>query len=235
MAAILDKADELRCKRRMSLALLDSLADAHFLEMFGADSEDMRRPLIEAFAESPNYGSMIPPGATGTHLSLRVANIQNGRLTLADRKYIDLPSKETARHSVRDGDLLLARAIASIDHLGKCVIAAPGNEAWAFDSHLMRLRLNPEIMIPDFLKRWLSSPPGRAAFLRVARRSAVQFNVNTKEMAGLLVPMPPIGTQLTVLEVGAAVERQRERATYLLARLDALFASLEHRAFRGEL
>src|SRR5207244_174102 len=107
-------------------------------------------------------------------LSLRVKNIQNASLDLSDTKYVDLPLKDQPRHSVQDGDLLMARAIGSLEHLGKCIVAYPGDARWAFDSHLMRIRLDRQVMLPEYLRVWLLTPAGRAAFLRIARRSAVQ-------------------------------------------------------------
>ena len=97
----------------------------------------------ELFATSPIFGTMIPPVPEKLGwLSLRVGNIQDWNLDLSDQKYVELPLSSVERHSVKDGDLLLARAIASQDHLGKCVIAHPRGENWAFDSHLMRLRFD---------------------------------------------------------------------------------------------
>jgi type I restriction enzyme S subunit len=84
---------------------------------------------------------MIPPVVEKRPwLSLRVGNIQDWTLDLSDRKYVDLPLSVVERYRVEDGDLLLARAIASQDHLGKCVVAYPSGENWAFDSQERALR-----------------------------------------------------------------------------------------------
>jgi type I restriction enzyme S subunit len=235
IAALLDKADELRAKRRTTLSALDVLIESAFRDWFPDCVLSPREPLEVAFIEKPIFGSMIPPSANGSWLALRVGNIQNARLNLSDRKYVDLSGKEKERHSVRDGDLLMARAIASLDHLGKCIVAHPGTEQWAFDSHLMRIRLDQSILLPDFLKQWLSTPPGRAAFLGVARRSSVQFNVNTKEIATLAVPIPPIADQSRFVRFLNRTECHRRKAECSLARLTGLFTSLQHRAFRREL
>ncbi len=235
IAEVLDSAEVLRAKRRAALAQLDNLVLSTFLEWLGPDDRAQRQPLSTAFREPPTYGSMIPPSDRGSWLTLRVGNIQDARLDLRDKKYISLPTSARARHSVRNGDLLMARAIASQSHLGKCIVAQPGGNAWAFDSHLMRIRLNPEVLMPEFFRQWLLTPVGRAAFLRVTRRSSVQFNVNTKEIAGLRVPMPPIADQRRFARFESETEGTRTALEASLTQLDALFASLQHRAFRGEL
>ena len=47
--------------------------------------------------------------------------------------------------------------------------------------------------------------------------------------------MPPLPLQRRFAAIVESVERQKARQRAHLAELDALFASLQHRAFRGEL
>jgi len=240
IAAILDQADALRAKRREALAHFDDLTQSIFLDMFGDPGKNERewplRPMSELFRSSPNYGTMIP----GTEeprpwLCLRVANIQGWALDLTSTKYVRLPPEAVERHGVLDGDMLLARAIASEDHLGKSVVVHPGSEHWAFDSHLMRLRFDPAQARPEFIRQLLRTPGGRARFLAVTRRSAVQFNINTKEIRGLELPIPPMEAQVDFLERVAAVESVRALARLQSQDLDSLYASLQARAFSGRL
>lgn len=149
IADVLDRADALRSARRSGIVLLSQLVIAAFGAHFSPAELAERVPLARAFAIRPNYGTMIPPTETGGFLSLRVKNIQNASLDLSDTKYVDLPPKDRRRHSVEDGDLLMARAIGSLEHLGKCVVVYPGDAQWAFDSHLMRIRLDRTVMLPS--------------------------------------------------------------------------------------
>lgn len=240
IAEILDHAEALRVKRRAALAQLDTLTQSIFLDLFGDPRTNPKgwplRPMAELFTDPPIFGTMIP--ADGQRLGwlvLRVANIQDWKLDLTDKKYADLPSQGVARHSVKDGDLLLARAIASEEHLGKCVVAHPGAERWAFDSHLMRLRFDGKQAEPDFIRHLLMTPGGRSRFLRASRKSTIQFNINTKEISGLRIPVPLIEDQREFLRCVVAIEKSRAGHRASLAQLDVLFGSVQHRAFRGEL
>jgi type I restriction enzyme S subunit len=188
------------------------------------------------FAAPPVFGSMIPPVEERRGwLALRVGNIQNWTLDLSDRKYVDLPTGAVERHSVRDGDLLLARAIASKEHLGKCVVANPREERWAFDSHLMRLRFDRQQTEPEFIRHLFMTPGGRRLFLGASRKSTVQFNINTKEISALRIPVPPFSLQREFAQRIALGEKLRATHRASLAEMDALFAVLQHCAFRGEL
>lgn len=240
IADILDRADALRAQRRAALAQLDALPQAIFLEMFGDPAANPRRwpmsEMRELFASMPIFGSMVPPSSDrGEWLSLRVANIQDWKLDLSDQRFIDLPSNLIQRHSVSDGDLLMARAIATQEHLGKSIVVHPGKHRWAFDSHLMRLRFDQSKVFPEFIHSLLRTPGGRSLFLGVTRRSAVQFNVNTKEIASLKIPVPPIPAQRDFVQLSKSKDQLALQNFKSLSELDSLFASLQHRAFRGEL
>lgn len=240
IAAILDQAETLRTQRRTALALLDSLIQSLFLDMFGDPLDNTKRwewrCMSELFETSPIFGTMIPAEAEkGSWLCLRVANIQDWQLTLEDKKYVDLPTSAIERHSVQAGDLLMARAIASQEHLGKCVVAQPGDELWAFDSHLMRLRFRADKALPEFIRQMLRTPGGRNIFLKASRKSSVQYNINTKEISALEVPLPPLPLQQTFATRIASIEALKATHRRALAALDMLFASLQQRAFAGAL
>jgi type I restriction enzyme, S subunit len=179
---------------------------------------------------------MIPPSKDELPwLSLRVANIQDWNLDLTDAKYIDLLPNDIARHSLIDGDLVMARAIASEEHLGKCVVANPGAAKWAFDSHLVRIRLDIRKASPIFVRDLFRSAGGRRIFLRSTRRTTVQFNVTTKEIRAMKIPVPPLSLQSEYATIVSDIDKLKAHHRAHLAKLDALFASLQHRAFRGEL
>jgi type I restriction enzyme, S subunit len=238
IAEVLDRAEALRTKRRAALTQLDSLIQSIFLELFADPHRNRKswpqRPMADLFAAPPIFGSMIPPvGERRSWLALRVGNIQNWTLDLRDRKYVDLPPEAVERHSVRDGDLLLARAIASEEHLGKCVVANPGGGRWSFDSHLMRLRFDQEQTEPEFVRHLFMTPGGRRLFLGASRKSTVQFNINTKEISALRIPVPPVALQREFVHRRAAVEKLKSKHHASLAGMNALFAVLQQRAFRG--
>ena len=240
VADLLDRADALRTKRQNVLVRLDELAQSIFLEMFGDPAMNpmgWHRAAIGTLLEAPlNYGTMTPAKEdSGDWLCLRVANIKNWSLDLSDRKYVTLDNSTQDRYTVKDDDILLARAIASREHLGKAIVVKPCKERWAFDSHLMRVRLDKRLIEPLYLCHLLRSPGGRRLFLAAARRSAVQYNINTKEFANLVIPVPEIGRQRQFVERLAGIATIRRLSEGQAAEINSLFDSLQARAFRGEL
>jgi len=237
---LLDEAEALRATRERANERMEQFVPALFQEMFGdpATNEKGWQVFIieDLLLRSPNYGSMIPVrNNSGEWINLRVANIQNGALDLTDTKYIDLPDESISRHTVQDGDLLLARAIGSREHLGKCIVVYPGNNKWAFDSHMMRVRPNQEKILPLFLHAFLTSSGGRDIFLQNTRQSAVQFNINTKEFTSIQIPVPPLALQREfAARVGEARGVQSAQGKSA-GRVEALYQSMLSRAFAGEL
>ncbi len=224
---ILNCANGIRRLRREALVRSSQLISTLFVEMFGDPISNAKGwktyKFHELYAERPNYGTMIKPIAEDTSwLDIRVANIVGDQLDLTNRKYVELPSKDIKRHTVEDGDLLIARAIGSLSHLGKCVVARPGSERWAFDSHVMRVRLQRDYVVPEYVHAFLNSPGGREIFLKNTRSSAVQFNINTKEFGQISIPVPPIALQrgfvTDVVDVQSIIAEQ-ERASLLIDQL----------------
>jgi type I restriction enzyme S subunit len=237
---ILDQADSLRQLRTAADAKAGRILPALFYKMFGDPAANpMGWPVVsmyELFAMPPNYGTMIPPTSDASGwLDLRVINIQDRRLDLTNRKYVDLAAGDRARHEVRDGDLLLARAIGSRNHLGKCIVAHPGTERWAFDSHLMRVRFNPKRVRPEFVQAFLNSPSGRREFLSRTRNSAVQFNINTGELGAIRLPLPPLELQQRFVDHASRLIELETMRQKSCAAIDCTFQTLLHLAFSGDL
>lgn len=231
----LNRAEGIVRLRREAQCKAAELIPAIFLGLFGDPATNSKRwsivPVSELLAEPPVLGTMAKPSTeTARWLDLRVANIQAGQLALDDKKWIDLPEDQIERFSLHDGDILLARAIGSLDHLGKAIIVRPEGD-WTFDSHLMRVRLNHNKLLPIVFKTFLESDGGRKEFLKYTRRSAVQFNINGKELRKIRIPLPPIDLQRQFAAKAEAVRSIITRQTAALATAQATFDALLHRAF----
>ena len=241
IATILDKADAIRRKRQQSIELADQFLRSVFLDMFGDPVTNARGwavvPMADIFSVSPNYGTMNPPDdVKGKYLDLRVANIQGNKLDLRTKKYVDLDDKMVVKHEVMQGDIMLARAIGSKHHLGKCIVAAPPHdERWAFDSHLMRIRVKKEIIFPEFVQAYLDSSGGRYEFMKHTRRSAVQYNINTKEIAKVNIFLPPMKHQRRYLELIKSVDEKVKTLKQAQQRSSELFGVIAQQAFNGNL
>lgn len=102
-------------------------------------------------------------------------------------------------------------------------------------NHLIRVRVQAEDADPVFLEAWLNSPRGAAHFSRAAKTTSGLNTINITTVKTAPVPDVPLAVQREFAAVVAKIEAQRERIERALALEDELFASLQYRAFRGEL
>ncbi len=233
---LLSRAEGIVRLRREAEKKTAELIPALFLDMFGDPATNPKGwPVAKVgalLAEPPTLGTMAKPSNTvGKWLDLRVANIQGGQLTLADKKWLDLPDSQVARFALRSGDVVLARAIGSLDHLGKAVVLHPDGD-WTFDSHLMRLRFDSAKLLPQVFKAFLESTSGREVFLKHTRRSAVQFNINGKEIRQIEIAVPPMALQQSFWERAEEVRSIQSQQSTAIAKAQATFNALLADAFK---
>jgi type I restriction enzyme S subunit len=239
LARIMAKADAIRRKRQESLRLSNELLRSAFVDKFGDPLTNPKAwPVIKVgalLARKPQIGTITPASTDGKVPVVRVGEIGNGDLDLSACGRVTLATADLGKYQLAPGDVLLARAIGSKEHLGKASLFTRADETAVFDSHVMRLRFNAERILPLFFLHWLRSNGGRAQFLRRAGRTAVQFNVNADQMADIDLPLPPVSAQSDFVQVLGGVERTVRNLKRSLSLADDIFNSLVQRAFSGEL
>lgn len=245
IAAILDKADELRTNRRAALAALDGLAQSVFLEMFGDASHIRTRWEVRALGDCVSefrYGTSVKSAPRGRP-ALRIPNVLNGSISTADLKCVPVSDAEFERLRLAEGDLLFVRTNGNPEYVGRCAVfqrtavssAGFDSDEFVFASYLIRARLKPGIIAPVFLREYLSSLGGRQELRSRSKTSAGQFNINTESLAQIPTPVPPVELQNAFGQKLLPIEAVRLKSRRALDALVALSSSLQHRAFSGEL
>lgn len=236
IAAILDQADVIRSKRRQVLTRLDSLAQAIFDDAFGDPSDwQASWPIgtIDDLAQSVNYGTSAKAGATGEWPILRMGNItDDGRLDVADLKHLDLPPNDIQKYTALRGDMLFNRT-NSPEKVGKAAVVR-SDRVYAVAGYLIRVRFD-DAATSEFVSAYLRSPHGRKVRKLLAKTAVNQANINATEMRRIPIALPPVDRRHAFASHLARVEAQREKVQRALTVDDDLLASLQSRAFRGEL
>lgn len=239
IAAILEKADRLRRLRRYALDLSDTYLQTVFLEMFGDPVTNPKnwevKLLGDMLAITPHIGTITPAREVGRQLCVRVGEVGEWHINLAQCKYVSLNDQEFKRFSLLPDDIVLARAIGSESHLGKLSIMGKTTTPVVFDSHIMRVRPDRSQLLAFFLARWLKTDGGRARFMQQARRTSVQFNINSEQIEAIKIPVPPLPLQqnfVQIIETHLRLQAQQREAA---RQAEHLFQTLLHQAFQGEL
>ncbi len=236
IAKILDKADALLAKRRAALFQLDTLRRSIFLEMFGDPATNPKRwPVrrIGDLLESASYGTSAKAGAVGEFPVLRMNNItRSGEMDFTDLKYIDLEKDNRDRWLVRPGDVLFNRT-NSTDLVGKTALFRKATPM-VYAGYLIRMRVNKDNE-PEYVATFLNTDYAKRVLRAMCKSIIGMANINATELQSIAVQEPAVSVQREFASRVGAVEGFKMTQRESLAELDALFASLQHRAFRGEL
>jgi len=190
--------------------------------------------------ESLKYGtSKRSEYGCGGVAVLRIPNVSAGRTDLTDLKFAELTEHEIRNLALRVSDLLLIRSNGSPQLVGRTVMVSAEAEGMAYAGYLMRLRVDCSICEPSYLALSLASPYVRRQIEMPLRSTSGVHNINTDEVRGLAIPLPPIDEQLVIVERASATLTAADRLLHLIRDAsrasDRTFQAVLRKAFRGEL
>jgi type I restriction enzyme S subunit len=232
IAAILDQADNLRQKRQESLRHLQNLGRIIFLEMFGdpiANTRQWKTSRLGDVGRLDRGVSKHRPRNDPILLRGRYPLIQTGDIANCDgyvRTYTATYSEQGLKQSKLwpTGTLCITIA-ANIGNTGILTFDA------CFPDSVVGFVPGANVLT-EFIQQWFSFvQPG-------LEKDAPQFaqkNINLAILRALEIPIPPLEMQQAFVASVAEIDKLKGYYDTHLAKLDALFASLQHRAFRGEL
>ena len=239
IAAILDQAETLRTQRRAALAQLDSLTQSLFLDMFGDPVTNERnwpqdylgRLTLKMGSGSTPTGGDAAYKAEGISL-IRSLNVHDGAFKYKNLAFLDdQQAGKLSNVQVEANDVLLNITGASVAR----VCRAPSDVLPArVNQHVMIIRPKAALNCV-FLERLLLSNSMKNSLLQIGGSGATREAITKAQAEELVVPLPPLLLQHTFATRAQAIEALKAKHRASLAQLDALFASLQHRAFNGEL
>jgi type I restriction enzyme S subunit len=240
IAEILDRAEALRSKRRAALALLDELTQSIFDEMFG---DPVSNPKgwddSRTLADVASIGSGITKGRRTSEPVravpyLAVVNVQDKMLDLSVVKTIEATEKEIDRYRLKKNDLLLTEG-GDADKLGRGTLWNDELSECIHQNHIFRVRLTTNDVAPLFLNWLVGGQRGKSYFLSQAKQTTGIATINMTQLKAFPMLIPSRKLQDDFAKRILRIEDIRSSKMSSLNELDQLFASLQHRAFRGEL
>lgn len=237
IAAILDAADDLRTKRRESLAQLDALLQSTFLDLFGdpvTNPKGWESATIEdvvAAGDRVNYG-VVQPGddVQGGAPLIRVGDFISGDLNFSKIKFIDPAIDSKYSRSKLNGTEILISCVGSIGNICKVPVEAIGHN---IARAVARVPLINSVN-RDFMVQMLRTKRVQDYFIKETR-TVSQPTLNISLIKSTPILLPPLEAQMKFSEFVKEAETQWGHYREQAAELDTLFASLQSRAFRGEL
>lgn len=232
IAEILDKADALRAQRRAALALLDTLAQSIFLDMFGDPVTNPKKWSRKLFSEigtldrgvSKHRPRNAPELLGGPYPLVQTGEVANcdGYIREFHSNYSEMGLRQSKMWPA--GTLCITIA-ANIAKTGILTFDA------CFPDSIVGFRAEDSATV-EFVRIWLSF---LQKSLEDAAPESAQKNINLALLRNLPVPFPPVKLQREFAHRISVVEKLRAAHRASLTDMDTVFASLQHRAFRGEL
>jgi type I restriction enzyme, S subunit len=226
IAVILGRAEALRARRRAALRHFDALIGAMFLDVFGDPVLNTKAwPSVRLLdVAAVTFGFPFDSASFSTEGALpvvRIRDVVRGRSTTF---YIGT-EPFTEAHRVRDGDILVG-----MDGEYNCARWSGGDAV--LNQRVCRFApvsedLNDEYLF-HFLPRVLKRIEAETPFVTVKHLSA-------RQLGAIRVPLPPVHLQQEFAARAHMVEQLRRRSRTAIVQIDELLATLQRRAFRGEL
>jgi type I restriction enzyme S subunit len=235
IAAILDKADALRAKRRAAIAKLDQLLQSMFLDMFGDPVTNPKNwPTVALSDVTTKIGSgATPTGGDESYKKegialIRSMNVHDGKFRWAKIAHIDKEQAQKLRNVVVEfDDVLLNITGASVARVCRAPIAVLPARV---NQHVAIIRCG-SLISPTYLEYALMSPPMKAKLLRTAESGATRQAITKAEIEKIVVALPPIDKQKEFAHVAERASGQIDKGQKSSQRIEALFATLQSQVF----
>lgn len=233
IAAILDKADTLRRKRKRALDLIKQGRDA-LIETALRENSHGQAVALKGYLEFMTTG-----GRSWSHYYseagsrfIRSLDVQMNRISDEDAAYVTPPDNAEARRTrTQEGDVLLTVTGSRIGRVAELPAGLSGSYV---SQHVAILRLDRQRLRPKFLSFFLSSEAGQRQ-IQKWQYGQTKPGLNFRQIGDFLIPKMSIDLQIKL-------ERAIERFGGLLGmqemhgeRLANIFSSLQSRAFSGQL
>lgn len=238
IARILDTADELRSKRRKALVELDALIQSVFLDLFGDPGLNSKRWSEHTLGSlSTGFRNGLSPsekgGVDGRVLTLSA--ITRGGFDFLAQKAARFDKTPERSQLISKDTFLVCRGNGNKALVGAGLFPDRDSSDVCFPDTIIGVEIDLRRMRKPFLETLWCSSPVRRQIEAGARTTNGTYKINQQVLSSIALPVPPIELQDRFAVLFESLREQKARQSQHLAELDALFASLQMRAFKGEL
>lgn len=242
IAAILDKAADIKAKREQAIAKLDELAQSTFVEMFGDPRNNERKfPLskIGELLSDFRGGAALKPEdfvEAGFPILHKGAIKQNGNVIIDEGKKTFATHEYAASKSANIINReYLAVTLRDLVPTGPSIGLVASMEDGAYDEYLLAqgaygFKINNAKLNAEYFVQ-LSNMPNFRHVLRQFAVGSTQIHIRTPVYQDISIPVPPISLQNEFGELMRKQRLVRKVVVNCLEKYSNLINSLQHQAF----
>jgi len=169
---------------------------------------------------------------------IAIGNVQWGKFDLNSAR-VDHVTEEKAleleNYRVRTGDVLFTRS----GTIGRSLVVPDFADHWLMSYHLLRVRADPNLIIPQYLYFVFSGCESSKEYTSDATIGSTRPGINTTILENVPIPLPPLHEQHEIVRrVNALFERAdqiEQQVVGATKRTEALTHAVLRKAFSGEL
>ena len=147
---------------------------------------------------------------------LRVANVQDGFLDLAEMSMLKIGRSDVSRYSVLPGDVLMNEG-GDLDQLGRGAIWRGQFAPCVHQNHVFVVRCGASLN-PDYLNTWSAGSEARRYFLVAGKQTTNLASINKTALGELPVATPPIAEQHAIATALSDMDALLNGLTRLIAK-----------------
>lgn len=237
IVSILDKADEIRTKKKQANEKLDEFLKSTFVDMFGDPVNNTKnypvqniasfaKVKIGPFGSSLHKEEYITDGIPLVNPSQIVDEkiVFDSSVSITEKKY-----KELQAYWLQKDDIIIGRR----GEIGRAAVVS-NNVRCICGTGSLFIRINKPVIQPLILQKIISSNTMKEKLLNNSV-GVTMNNLNAGIIENLGIAIPPIEHQNKFAQIVKKVEEQKQRNEKVIEQMDNLFNSLSQRAFKGEL
>ncbi len=230
IAAILDKADALRTKRRQVLAHLDALPQAVFRQHFGSKPSTIPLGELAHFYSGGTPSKADPTNWVGSLPWFSAKDVKPWELLVAQDSIDDsLTERTSLRKLPKDTIVIVVRGMILARSIPVAILRTEAAINQDLKALVVRRAINTEFLAHAIKaqERWLLA--------RVSNAAHGTTKLDSRVLEEIPIPYVSVGDQEAFARVLALLRPLRASCAHALHSDDQVFASLQSRAFNGQL
>jgi type I restriction enzyme S subunit len=216
--------------------LLSAASQAEFTNIFGhpffsSENNNASRRLGPCLLANDGGVWGDEPVGSGDSLVLRSTEISRRGYwrDLDDAAYRKLEKKDARNSRLMADDIVVTKASGSPDHIGKAAIVTKEIEELnaCFGNFMQRIRVNPDIYLPEYLHFFLKSHNARSQFNFLGTTSTGLMNISAEVLNNLRVPLVSLNEQQETIHFLREIEMNFDTKLDLMDKSISTFAEFK--------
>lgn len=236
IVAMLDSISTIIETRQQEVQMLDELIKARFIEMFGdmlfnpMEWPEKRLDSMAQIASGITKGRKIKDTVLFEVPYMAVSNVKDGYIDWTTVKTIMATQTEIDQYKLLPFDVLMTEG-GDPDKLGRGAIIHEPPENCIHQNHIFRVRLNKEVLLPEFMEQYLQHQRAKRYFLGCAKQTTGIASINMKQLTALPILVPPMAQQVEFSVFVKQVDKSKVVVQKALDEAQTLFDSLMQKYF----